>query len=150
VCVCVYVCVCVCMCVCVCVWGVCVLHDAFIHVWKHDSFIHIDSVWYTFMHIWMNESCHTHMYLRLFLLHLRAISPKGVMSHIRSSHVTHVHEPFHTYERVTPHIWMNGLSHTCTFAFFCYGVATISRLLKIVGLLQNIVSFIGLFCKRDL
>jgi len=32
-----------------------------------------------------------------------------------------------------------------------YGVATISRLLEIVGsLLQNIVSFIGLFCKRDL
>jgi len=31
------------------------------------------------------------------------------------------------------------------------GVATISRLLKIIGLfLQNIVSFIGLFCKRDL
>jgi len=32
-----------------------------------------------------------------------------------------------------------------------YGVATMSRLLKIVGLfLQNIVSFVGLFCKRDL
>jgi len=33
---------------------------------------------------------------------------------------------------------------------YSYGVATISRLLKIIGLfLQNIVSFIGLFCKRD-
>jgi len=33
----------------------------------------------------------------------------------------------------------------------CYGVATSSRLLKIIGLfLQNIVSFIGLFCKKDL
>jgi len=32
-----------------------------------------------------------------------------------------------------------------------YGVATISSLLKIIGsLLQNIVSFIGFFCKRDL
>jgi len=32
-----------------------------------------------------------------------------------------------------------------------YGVATISRLLKIHrSVLQNIVSFIGLFCKRDL
>jgi len=31
-----------------------------------------------------------------------------------------------------------------------YGVAKISRLLKIVGLLQNIVSFIGLFCQRVL
>jgi len=34
---------------------------------------------------------------------------------------------------------------------FVYGVATISRLLKIIkSLLQNIVSFIRLFCKRDL
>jgi len=31
-----------------------------------------------------------------------------------------------------------------------YGVATISRLLKIIGLFCRIVSFIGLFCKRDL
>ena len=32
-----------------------------------------------------------------------------------------------------------------------YGVATVSRIDKITGLfLQNIVSFIGLFCKRDL
>jgi len=31
-----------------------------------------------------------------------------------------------------------------------HGVATISRLLKIMSLLQNTVSFIGLFCKRDL
>jgi len=32
-----------------------------------------------------------------------------------------------------------------------YGVATMSRLLKnYLSLLQNIVSFIGLFCKRDL
>ena len=33
---------------------------------------------------------------------------------------------------------------------FFYGVATISRLLEILGLLQNIISFIGLFCKRNL
>jgi len=32
----------------------------------------------------------------------------------------------------------------------CYRVATISRLLNSRSLLQNIVSFIGLFCKRDL
>jgi len=31
-----------------------------------------------------------------------------------------------------------------------YGVATISGLLQIICLLQNIISFIGLFCKRDL
>jgi len=32
---------------------------------------------------------------------------------------------------------------------FGYGVASISRLLKITGFLQNVVSFIGLFGKRD-
>jgi len=32
----------------------------------------------------------------------------------------------------------------------CYGVASISRLLKIIGLFCRISSFIGLFCKRDL
>ena len=31
----------------------------------------------------------------------------------------------------------------------CYGVAMISRLLEIGSRLQNIVSFIGLFCKKD-
>jgi len=31
-----------------------------------------------------------------------------------------------------------------------YGVATISRLLKMMSLSQNIVSFTELFCKRDL
>ena len=38
-------------------------------------------------------------------------------------------------------------THICTYA---YGVATISRLLKIIGLFCRTVSFIGLFCKRDL
>ena len=41
--------------------------------------------------------------------------------------------------------------HSEVRVIFDYGVATISRLLKFVGLfLQNIVSLIGLFCKRDL
>jgi len=37
-----------------------------------------------------------------------------------------------------------------TYDSEAYGVATSSRLLKITGLLQNTVSFIGIFCKRDL
>jgi len=35
-------------------------------------------------------------------------------------------------------------------AAVCCSVATIGMLLKIMSLLQNIVSFVGLFCKRDL
>jgi len=38
-------------------------------------------------------------------------------------------------------------NHMCEYT---YGVTMISRLLKIIGLLQNIVSFIRLFCKRNL
>ena len=38
-----------------------------------------------------------------------------------------------------------------THPLISYGVATIGRLLKIIGLfLQNIVSFIGFLCKRGL
>ena len=35
--------------------------------------------------------------------------------------------------------------HVCIYIF----IYMISRLLKIIRLLQNVVSFIGLFCKRD-
>jgi len=45
-------------------------------------------------------------------------------------------------------VWiLNKSAHRSVY----YGVALISRLLQnYVSLLQNIVSFIGLFCKRDL
>jgi len=50
--------------------------------------------------------------------------------------------PAYLYTRLVPFPYL---------LMFVYGMATISRLLKTVGLfLQNIVSFIGLFCKRDL
>ena len=42
-------------------------------------------------------------------------------------------------------------TYMCGVSCCYYGVALISRLLqKYKSLLQNIVSFIGLFCKRDL
>jgi len=42
------------------------------------------------------------------------------------------------------------LAETAGSSHVHYGVATISRLLKIIGLFCRIVSFLGLFCKRDL
>jgi len=38
----------------------------------------------------------------------------------------------------------------CKYVWESYGVAASSRLLKIIGLFFRIVSFMGLFCKRDL
>jgi len=57
------------------------------------------------------------------------------------------------YELCT-HTWIEVYINTyefcrCICLTSVYGVATISRLLK-RSLLQNIISFIGLFCKRDL
>ena len=47
---------------------------------------------------------------------------------------------------------MSNGSDDCAedFSFFNYGVATINRDLKLYVSWENIVSFIGLFCKRDL
>ena len=94
----------------------------------------------------MNESCHT---------------CEWVMSHtIWMSHVTHMNatwhtcaESFHTYESVILHIRMSHVTHAnvvMSHMWMCesessskgthYGVATNSRLLKIIGL----------FCKRAL
>ena len=44
----------------------------------------------------MNESCHTY---------------EWVMSHIQTSHVTHMNESCHTYEWVMSHIWMSHVTH---------------------------------------
>ena len=55
---------------------------------------------------------------------------------------------WHTYGNVCDiHITMRDISHRRQQIWrkSCYGVATVSR-----SLLQNTVSFIGLFCKRDL
>jgi len=72
-------------------------------------------------------------------------NPKG-RSKIISNSITHVNVSCHTYECVTSHKWMrlvkhmSWLDHTWMSQTLCYGVATISRLLQIMGL----------FCKRVL
>ena len=92
----------------------------------------------------MNESCHTCEWARIL---------------IWVSHVTHMNESCHTYERVMSHTWMSHdahmneswytyvwvmshmrMRHVTHMKESCYGVDTIIRLLKIIGL----------FCKRAL
>ena len=90
-------------------------------------------------HIWMirvanmNESCHT---------------CEWVMSQIWMSHVTHMNESFRKYE--LSYIWMRrvaNMNESC----HTYGVATISRLLKIIGLFCRISSLLyGSFAKKTL
>jgi len=77
----------------------------------------------------VNEACHTY---------------EGVMSHLWMSHGTHMNESCHTYEGVMSHtyewvmarMWMIHVTHmneSCrTHTNESYGVATISRLLKMI------------------
>jgi len=114
------------------------------HVWMchvtytptHDS---CDIYGWVVSHTWishvthMNESCLTY---------------EWVMSHIWLSHVKHMNQSCHTYECIMSHVvklrlrvtWHIQMSHVIYVAYMDYGVATMSRLLKIVGL----------FCKKAL
>jgi len=104
-------------------------------------------------HIWMrrvtfmNASCHTY---------------ECVVTHVWRHHATHSSESWRTHEGVVPHIWIRRVTHTkeswlayelshmktsrhtyqwdVATMWKSYGVATISRLLQILGL----------FCKRAL
>jgi len=91
-----------------------------------------------------------------------------VMSHVWMSHVTHMNESCHTcescptYERIMSHIWViphiwvmlhMWMTHvtdkTESRCVVCNGVATISRLLKIIGLFCRILSVLyGSFAKE--
>ena len=86
------------------------------------------------------------------------------MSHIWMNHIAHVNESRHTYERVMSHTWMRHVTHTdesChTYEWVmsyirksrCVihdGVATIGRLLKIIGFFCRIWSLLlGSFAKE--
>ena len=59
---------------------------------------------------------------------------------------THLHTG---HDSFTYETWLI-YTYSVPFASIRYGVATISRLLKIMGLFCRIVCFIGLFCRRDL
>jgi len=88
------------------------------HSWKSDTilFTRMTTSWHT--HEWVVS--HTWM---------------GV-SHTWMGRVTHMHESWHTYKWVVSHISINRSVHTATNQQ--YGVATISRLLKILGLFCRI------------
>ena len=77
------------------------------------------------------------------------------MSHVLHEWImSHMDQTCLTWMSHVPHDWV--IPHTQELVMKAmdlnmYGVATISRLLQIIGLfLQNIVSFTGLFFKRDL
>jgi len=107
-------------------------------------------VWVGMSHVWvgtshvahMDESCRTY---------------KWVMSHIWTRRVAPMNESCHTYELVTWHTWMSHFTHmtaTChTYErVMCdiWGGYEYKPPSNYRSLFQNIVSFIGLFCKIDI
>jgi len=84
---------------------------------------HIDISFQTYAHLKSRESWHTY---------------EWVMSHICMSHVTHINESCHTYKWVMSHIWMSHGENIESCQSSWYGVATISRLLKIMCLFCRI------------
>jgi len=111
----------------------------------------------------MNESCHTYEWVmsHISTSHFTYMNEsfytyEWVMSHIRMSHVTHINESSfhihervilhvrmsrvtrmnesrHTYEWVTSHIWMSHVTHMNVTHMGWHGVATVSRIDKIIG-----------------
>jgi len=123
--------VCKCLCEHKCFW----FYSSTFVTWLVYVYILMNTYFmYTCMWRWhvthINEPCHTCMW----------------MSHVSNlcSH-RHLHTPFlhlnvtcHTYEQATSHIRMRA-RHTFALTWtFTYGVATISRLLKIIGLFCRI------------
>jgi len=123
----------------------------------------IPATWLT--HSWdLTDSCGTWLIFMCDMTHSYARSPRIHPIPARATWLTHTWDM--TYSCGTWLILMCDMTHSyvklsLTRALakslphirdmthpYAYGVATISRLLR--SLLQIIVSFIGLFCKRDL
>jgi len=87
----------------------------------------------------INESCHTY---------------EWVVSHIWMSRVTHMNESCHTYQWVTANISMSHVTHMNADSIRMTPSQSGWLLTQLLGdtrsLLQNNVSFIGLFYKTDL
>ena len=162
VCVCVRVCACVCVCVCVCV-SVCVLvKRAANHIgaqWKmnreHTNVIHM-CIYNTYnLH-------HIHVYLQINAWSAKNwVTSPCASQNLKKEHakVLHISQTEATYDSFA-HIH-GDIGLVCTYRLFHRALLQkrpiIWRSLLIFctciglsALLQNIVSFIGLFCKRDL
>ena len=126
----------------------------------------------------MNESCHTYECVCRTVMPNISMSPVTHMHKswhtYQMSHGTHMTESYHTCEGVMLHIEVHSLSSLCVHSrahtIYTWGrndscapwlthlggtiimsyVWQESRCVSNKSLLQNIVSFIGLFCKRDL
>jgi len=131
-----------------CAWAACHTYEGVMsHIWRshvacvYESCHRYERVTSHVAHIRMrhdthvNEACHTY---------------EGVMSHLWMSHGTHMNESCHTYEGVMSRtyewvmarMWMIHVTHmneSCrTHTNESCGVATISRLLKMIGLFRRI------------
>jgi len=138
-----------------------VRHDSFIcGTWLN---IDICFHWHLLVHMCdMNQSyvwhdtftcvkCRVHMcdMTRSYVWHKSCHTYERVMSHIWTRHVTHVKVSCLTYEWVmalVSHMWFDSCSerlaacmcvtqlHMCNMTSYVYGVATVSRIDKIIGL----------------
>ena len=139
--VCIYICVYVYMYVCI---YVCIYTYTYacIHVCIYIR-------WRTCIHIYT----HTYIYMHMCVCIRRCIN--------RKKYLTHTHDPFAHFNIRADTI--GELAGICIYIYtyvyyiciymkisYIYYIYMICRLLEIVGLfMQNIVSFIGFFCKRD-
>jgi len=88
----------------------------------------------------------TYMHTRVYTdTHALSFSLSLVFSLSRTHTHTHTHTYVHTH--VLPHT--NTYTHMYSKTLFQMVTLTVSRIQNYRSLLQNIVSFIGLFCKRD-
>jgi len=161
-----------------CEWGMTHMYEAlhtYVWVMSHRSYVthmnEVSDVW-TRPYTHLYEALHTHVgnnspcsddvsHEHLPALNRAYHAYEYVVSHIGMGHTTHMNTLFHTYAMqcvavsLLQCVAVCGL-HTATHcsplthrngAYYTYEYV-ISRLWRL--LLQNIVSFIGLFCKRDL
>jgi len=142
------------------------------HTATHCDILQHTASHYTTLHhttshaTWMHESCDTYEAVCCSVLQCAAVCCSvlqcvAVCCSVLQCVAVCCSVLQHMNTWVTQHAWTSHVSHTnvkclthiCARRFVCiYGVPIMSRLLQIIDdiLLQNIVSFIGLFCKRDL
>jgi len=143
---------CVNMCMCTYVY-MCINVETYILFINVYVYVYICIQIFMYIYIQSEPQLRSHVYIIYMTTHpqiyMRIWDPSALQ--FRGIYIyTYIYIYTHTYTCVFHiHTYLDTSIH----GYICictYGVATISRLLKIIGLLQNIVSFIGLFCKRDL
>jgi len=113
------------------------LHDTYIHLFIYIYIdLHIYIYMYTYICIYISMYIYLYMSMYIHMNQIKIRVPQRVMSHIWMRHLTHMQESCHTCEWVTSHMSRSNV----TYMNEAYGMATVSRIDKIIGL----------FCKRAL